>query len=139
MILITRTVVPFLLGRISGEDGYYTAFRLAFWAGSDPRWMPEPPPSNPLAQFDFPSPWATPTTGTHVTKRGPIRTTVIASGIPAFWRLLGFNDGVWSNVVHGSIGPEGSGADINVRNVEWAVGDPLTLQAIRIYPIKFSY
>ena len=135
MILLTRTVLPFLLGRVSGEDGYYTAFRLAFYRGTDPRWITEPPPSNPLAQYDFSSPWATPGNGTRVDKIGPIKTTVLATGVPSFWRLLGFHDAVWSSVVHGSIGLVGSSADIKVRTLEWVVGDPLTLQVLRIYPI----
>ena len=139
MILITRNVLPFLLGRISGEDGHYTAFRLAFYGGTDPQWVKEPPPSNPLAQFDFSSPWATPANGTQVAKVGPLQTTIIATGTPSFWRLLGFHDGVWSSVVHGSIGLVGSNADIKVRTLEWVVGDPFTLQVIRIYPIKLSY
>ena len=139
MILLTRDVLPFLLRRISGDDGYYTAFRLAFYGGTDPQWMTEPPPANPLAQFDFSSPWATPSTGTQVAKVGPIQTTVLATGVPSFWRLLGFHDGVWSSVVHGSIGLFGSTADIKVRNLEWVVGDPFTLRVLRIYPIKLSY
>ena len=139
MILLTRTVLPFLLGRVSGEDGYYTAFRLAFYRGTDPQWITEPPPSNPLAQYDFSSPWATPSMGMQVDKIGPIKTTVLATGVPSFWRLLGFHDAVWSSVVHGSIGLVGSSADIKVRTLEWVVGDPLTLQVLRIYPIKLSY
>ena len=139
MILLTRALLPFLLSRISGQDGYYIAFRLAFFRGTDPKWVTEPPPSNPLAQFDFPSPWATPTSGTHVAKFGPIETTVVATAKPSFWRLLGLNGGNWSSVVHGSIGPIGSSADIKVYNLEWVVGDPLTLDVIRIYPIKLSY
>ena len=139
MILLTRAVLPFLLDRISGNDGYYTAFRLAFYGGIDPQWITEPPPLNPLAQYDFSSPWATPSNGTQVAKIGPIATTVIATGVPSFWRLLGFRDGVWSSVVHGSIGLAGSNADIKVRTLEWVVGDPLTLQVLRIYPLKLSY
>lgn len=139
MILLTRDILPFLLGRISGEDGHYTAFRLAFYGGTDPQWIKEPPPSNPLAQFDFSSPWATPSLGGRVDKVGPINTTVLATGVPSFWRLLGFHDGVWSSVVHGSIGLFGSTADIKVRNLEWVVGDPFTLRVLRIYPIKLSY
>lgn len=139
MILLTRTVLPFLLDRISGVDGYYTAFRLAFYRGTDPKWITEPPPLNPLAQYDFSSPWATPSNGTRVAKIGPIATTVLATGVPSFWRLLGFRDGMWSSVVHGTIGLAGSNADIKVRTLEWAVGDPLTLQVLRIYPLKLSY
>ena len=139
MILLTRTVLPFLLDRISGVDGYYTAFRLAFYGGTDPQWVTEPPPSNPLAQYDFSSPWATPSNGTQVAKIGPIETTVLATGVPSFWRLLGFHDGVWSSVVHGSTGLAGSNADIKVRTLEWVVGDPLALQVLRIYPLKLSY
>ena len=139
MILLTRNVLPFLLDRISGEDGHYTAFRLAFFGGTDPGWVKDPPPANPLAQFDFSSPWATPSNGAQVARVGPIQTAVLATGSPSFWRLLGFHGGAWSSVVHGSIGPAGSNADIKVRTLEWVVGDPLTLQVIRIYPLKLSY
>lgn len=139
MILLTRTVLPFLLGRISGVDGYYTAFRLAFYFGSDPRTAAGTPRSSVLAQFDFPSPWATPADGSYVYKVGPITTTVTASGIASYWRLVGFNNGAWSNVVHGSIGLVGSDADIKVRTLEWMLGDPLTLEVIQIFPIKLSY
>ena len=139
MILLSRALLPFLLARISGQDGYYIAFRLAFFRGTDPKRVTEPPPSNQLAQFVFQSPWAEPTSGTHVAKFGPIETAMVATGKPSFWRLLGLNGGNWSTVVHGSIGPVGSSADIKVYNLEWVVGDQLTLDVIRIYPLNLSY
>lgn len=139
MILLSSAFLPFILERLSGEDGHYSAFRLAFYFGSDPRNAAGPPSSNVLAQFDFTSPWATPRDGNRVSKTGPITTTVTASGIASYWRLVGLNGGAWSNVVHGSIGLVGSDADIKVRTLEWMLGDPLTLQAIQIYPIKLSY
>lgn len=139
MVLLTRALLPFLLGRISGQDGHYIAFRLAFYSGTDPKQVTEPPPSSPLAQFEFASPWATPTSGNHVAKFGPIETAVLATGKPSFWRLLGSNSGAWSSVVHGSIGITGSNADIKVSNLEWVIGDPLKLQVVRIYPLKLSY
>ena len=139
MILLTRHLLPYILDRISGDDGHYTAFRLAFYSGTDPRIADSSPGNMVLAQFDFPSPWATPSLGTRVVKTGPITTTVTASGIASYWRLVGLHGGVWSNIVHGSIGLVGSGADINVRTLEWVLGDPLTLQVIRIYPLKLSY
>ena len=139
MILITRELLPYILDRISGVDGYYTAFRLAFYFGTDPRTTAGSAGSNVLAQFDFPSPWATPWDGNSVHKSGPITTAVTASGFASYWRLLGLNSGTWSIVVHGSLGLAGSSADIKVRTLEWMLGDPLTLQAIRIYPIKLTY
>ena len=139
MVLITRDFLPYVLERISGHDGYYIAFRLAFYFGTDPRSTAGSSGSNVLAQFDFPSPWGTPTDGNRVYKVGPITTTVTASGIASYWRLVGFNDGAWSNVVHGSIGLVGSDADIKVRTLEWMLGDPLTLEVIQIFPIKLSY
>lgn len=139
MILLSSAFLPYIIGRVSGQDGYYTAFRLAFYFGSDPRNATGPPRSSVLAQFDFPSPWGTPADGNRVYKVGPITTTVTASGIAAYWRLVGFHDGAWSNVVHGSIGLVGSAADIKVRTLEWMLGDPLTLEVIQIFPIKLSY
>ena len=139
MILISRDFLPYVLDRISGVDGHYTAFRLAFYFGSDPRNAAGPPSSAVLAQFDFPSPWATPFDGNNVYKLGPITTPVTASGIASYWRLIGLHGGVWSTVVHGSIGLIGSDADIKVRTLEWMLGDPLTLEVIQIYPIKLSY
>ena len=139
MALLTRTLLPFLLGRISGSDGHYTAFRLAFYRGTVPLTITDPPPSGVLAQFDFLSPWASTSSGTHIAKPGPLTASVIASGVPTFWRLLGIHAGAWSSIVQGSIGLVGSNADIKVHNLEWLVGDPLTLHVIRIYPIKLSY
>ena len=139
MILLSSAFLRYILGRVSGTDGYYTAFRLAFYFGSDPRNAAGPPGSNVLAQFDFQSPWATPADGSYVYKVGPITTTVTASGIASYWRLVGLNGGVWSTVVHGSIGLIGSDADIKVRTLEWMLGDPLTLEVIQIFPIKLSY
>lgn len=139
MILLSSTFLPYIIGRVSGTDGYYTAFRLAFYSGTDPRNAAGPPSSNVLAQFDFPSPWGTPADGNRVYKVGPISTPVTASGVAGYWRLIGLNGGVWSNVVHGSIGLIGSGADIKVRTLEWMLGDPLTLEVIQIFPIKLSY
>ena len=139
MILITRDFLPHLIERISGVDGYYTAFRLAFYFGTDPRTTNGYAGSNVLAQFDFPAPWATPWDGISVRKSGPITTAVTASGFASYWRLLGLNGGTWSIVVHGSIGLTGSTADIKVRTLEWMLGDPLTLQVIQIFPIKLTY
>lgn len=139
MLLLSRDFLPYIIGRLSGEDGYYTAFRLAFYSGTDPRSTAGPQGSNPLAQFDFPSPWGTPAGGISVYKVGPISTPVTESGLASYWRLIGLNGGVWSTVVHGSIGLIGSDADIKVRTLEWVLGDPLTLEVIQIYPIKLSY
>ena len=139
MLLLSSAFLPSLLGRLSGEDGYYTAFRLAFYYGTDPRNIRGLPRSAVLAQFDFSSPWATPRDGNHVTRKGPTTTTVITSGIASYWRLLGLHDGEWSNLVHGSVGLIGSEADIKVRTLEWMLGDPLRLDVIQIYPIKLSY
>lgn len=139
MLLLSRDFLPYVLNRISGMDGHYTAFRLAFYYGTDPRSAAGPPSSNVLAQFDFTSPWAAPRDGNHVFKVGPVSTTITASGIASHWRLLGLHGGAWSIVVHGSIGLVGSGADINVTTVEWVLGDPLTLHAITIFPLKLTY
>ena len=139
MILISRDFLPHLLDRISGVDGHYTAFRLAFYAGSDPRSAAGPPGSNVLAQFDFPSPWAAPWDNNSVYKLGPISTTVTASGFASYWRLVGLHGATWSTVVHGSIGLVGSDADIKVRTLEWMLGDPLTLEVIQIFPLKLTY
>lgn len=139
MILISRDFLPYLLDRISGVDGYYTAFRLVFYFGGDPRNAAGAPGSNVLAQFDFSSPWATPWDLNSVYKMGPLSTLVTASGIASHWRVVGLHGGVWSTVVHGSVGLIGSGADIKVRTLEWMIGDPLTLEVIQIYPIKLTY
>lgn len=139
MLLLSRDFLPYLLNRMAGVDGHYTAFRLAFYSGTDPRNAAGPPGSNVLAQFDFPSPWATPRDGNHVFKAGPVSTVVAASGKASYWRLLGLHGGTWSIVLHGSIGLVGSGADINVSTVEWVLGDPLDLHGITIFPLKLTY
>ena len=139
MILITRDFLPHLIERISGVDGHYTAFRLVFFSGFDPHSTAGPISSAVLAQFDFPSPWATPWNGNSVHKSGPITTTVTASGFASYWRLVGLHGATWSSVVHGSIGLTGSSADIKVRTLEWMLGDPLTLEAIQIFPLKLTY
>lgn len=139
MLLLSRDFLPYIIGRLSGEDGYYTAFRLAFYSGTDPRSTAGPPGSNPLAQFDFASPWGTPADGTRVYKVGPISTPVTTSGQASYWRLIGLHDGAWETVVHGSVGLIGSGADIKVRTLDWVLGDPLTLEVIQIFPLKLTY
>ena len=139
MLLLSRNFLPYLLNRIAGVDGHYTAFRLAFYPATDPRSAAGQPGSNVLAQFDFSSPWARPRDGTFIYKAGPISTTITASGAASYWRLLGLNGGTWSTVVHGSIGLVGSGADIKVRTLEWVLGDPLTLEGITIFPLKLTY
>ena len=139
MLLISRDFLPYLLARISGNDGHYAAFRLAFYSGTDPRTAATRPSSKVLAQFDFPTPWATARNGTHVYKYGPISTVITAYGLASYWRLLGQRGGAWSTVVHGSIGLVGSGADIYVRTVEFVLGDPLTLESITIFPLKLTY
>lgn len=139
MLLLSSAFLPYIIGRLSGTDGHYTAFRLAFYFGTDPRSTSGGSGLNVLAQFDFPSPWGTPAGGNRVYKVGPISTPVTASGKASYWRLIGLNDGVWSTVVHGSIGLIGSTADIKVRTLDWVLGDPLTLEVIQIFPLKLSY
>lgn len=139
MLLISRDFLPHLLDRISGTDDYYTAFRLAFYFGTDPRSTAAAADSNILAQFNFASPWAFPWDENSVYKQGPLTTTVTTSGRASYWRLLGLHDGAWRAVVHGSLGLVGSDADIKVRTLEWMIGDPVTLEAIQIFPIKLTY
>ena len=139
MILLTRDLLPYIIDRISGTDGHYTAFRLAFYSGTDPRSTTGGSGLNVLAQFDFTSPWATPWNANSVYKLGPISTTVTASGVASYWRLVGLHGATWSTVVHGSIGLVGSDADIKVRTLDWLLGDPLTLEVIQIFPLKLTY
>ena len=139
MLLLSHELLPHILNRISGVDGYYTAFALAFYYGTDPKHAADPPSTNVLAQFDFQSPWARPQNLNHVTRRGPITTTVTTTGKASFWRLIGLNGGTWKNVVHGSVGLVGSDADIKLSDVEFVIGDPLTLEVIQIFPLKLSY
>ena len=139
MLLISRDFLPHLLDRISGTDGYYTAFRLAFYFGTDPRSAAAAADSNILAQLNFASPWAFPWDENSVYKQGPLTTTVTTSGRASYWRLLGLHDGAWGAVVHGSLGLVGSTADIKVRTLEWMLGDPVTLESIQIFPIKLTY
>ena len=139
MLLLSRELLPYILNRISGVDGYYTAFALAFYYGTDPRNAAGPPSTAVLAQFDFSSPWAKPVGNNRVLRRGPITTTITTTGTASYWRLIGLNGGTWKNVVHGSIGLVGSDADIKVRTLEWVLGDPLTLEVIQIFPLKLSY
>lgn len=139
MILLSRALLPLLLDRLSGADGYYTAFRLAFYHGGDPASADGSPLSHVLAEFDFPSPWTIQSGGIVLSKKGPIYTTITTSGAPSHWRLVGFRDGEWFTLVHGSVGPVGSGASITVRNMEWMIGKRLTLQTIHIFPLRLSY
>lgn len=139
MILLSRELLPYILDRISGVDGHYTAFALAFYHGTDPKNAADPPSTAVLAQFDFSSPWATPLDNNRLVRVGPITTTITATATASYWRLVGLNGGTWKNVVHGSIGLVGSDADIKVSTLEWVIGDPLKLDVIQIYPLKLSY
>ena len=139
MLLLSRAFLPYIVGRLNGDDGYYTAFRLAFYSGTDPRSTTGGSGLNVLAQFDFASPWGTQADGNRVYKVGPITTTVTTTGQASYWRLVGLNGGTWKNVVHGSIGLVGSEADIKLSTVEFVIGDPLTLEVIQIFPIKLTY
>ena len=139
MLLLSRELLPYILNRISGVDGYYTAFALAFYYGTDPKHAADPPSSTVLAQFDFSSPWATPRGNNRVERTGPITTTVTTTGKASYWRIIGLHGGTWKNVVHGSIGLVGSDADIKVNTLEWVIGDPLKLDVIQIFPLKLSY
>lgn len=70
MLLLSRAFLPYIIYRLNGDDGYYTAFRLAFYSGTDPRSTTGGSGLNVLAQFDFASPWGTPADGTRVYKVG---------------------------------------------------------------------
>ena len=139
MILLSRALLPLLLDRLSGQDGYYTAFRLAFYHGGDPATADGSPDDGVLAQFNFPSPWPTRRGLIHITKTGPIYATITATGLASHWRLVGFRGGGWSTLVHGSIGLVGSAADIKVRTLDWVIGDLLTLKTFQIFPLRLSY
>lgn len=143
MLLISRDFLRPILYRISGKDGHYTAFRLVFYSGFDPRIVNIVDDTYELAGFNFASPWASPWPfpweENCVYKKGPLTTTVTASGLAVFWRVIGLHDGKWNALVHGTIGLVGSTADIKVRTLEWMIGDTVTLEAIKIFPIKLTY
>ena len=139
MILLSKALLPLVLDRLSGQDGYYTAFRLAFYYGGDPATTDGSPDSRVLAQFDFPSPWPTTRGLVYMTKKGPIYATITATGLVSHWRLVGFRGGEWSTLIHGSVGLVGSDADIKFRTLEWVIGDQLTLETLHIFPFRLSY
>lgn len=143
MLLISRDFLRPILYRISGKDGYYTAFRLVFYSGFDPRIVNIVDDTYELAGFNFTSPWASPWPfpweENCVYKEGPLTATVTKSGQAVYWRLLGLHDSEWNALVHGTLGLVGSTADIKVRTLEWMLGDPVTLERIQIFPIKLTY
>lgn len=139
MLIHGPHTLALMLDRLTGADGHFDAFELAFYYGTDPGRISGPPRPNKLASWAFSSPWAPVLSGTSLYLTGPISTHALAAGSPTYWELIGRAGGVPERLLHGSSGKTGSGADIVFANNVWALGDPVTLNSLRIYPLRLSY
>lgn len=128
-----------LLARLSGSDGHFDAFEFAFHYNNDTGTIAGRPRSYKLASWSFPSPWASVHFDISLYLAGPITTHALAAGSPTYWELIGRVGGVQERLLHGSAGKAGSGADIVFANNVWYLGDPVTLNSLRIYPLRLSY
>lgn len=139
MLIHGPHTLALLLARLTGSDGHFDAFEFAFHYDTDTGTITAPVKSSKLASWTFPSPWASVLYDTSLYLAGPISTHALAAGSPTYWELIGRASGVPEPLLHGSAGKTGSGADIVFANNVWALGDPVTLNSLRIYPLRLSY
>lgn len=120
--------------RITGQDSYFDSFELAIFDGYRPSNIETRLYQSPLVVFSLPSPWAT-----YVSRYGTIvltsRTeTTTKAGEARFFRLIGIKSGTPYPLIQGTIGKEGTGADVSVKQTGWPLGLPITLNSFTIYP-----
>lgn len=139
MLIHGPSTLELMLERLSGADGYFDDFELAFFTGYDPRYISGASPADKIASWSFSSPWAYTYNNSAIAAYGPIATTAIKGGAATFWELLATKSGTPYRLLHGTAGKKGSGADIVFTNHIWAMGDTITLNAIYLYPLKLSY
>lgn len=139
MLIHGPHTLALMLDRLTGADGHFDAFEFAFHYDTDTGTITAPVESSKLASWTFSSPWASVLYDTSLYLAGPISTHALAAGSPTYWELIGRASGVPEPLLHGSAGKTGSGADIVFANNVWALGDPVTLNSLRIYPLRLSY
>ena len=139
MLIFGSALLPLMIQRLTGEDDYYDSFSFNFYSGTDPGSIAGAPSTGLLAGYDAAAPWASTLYSTSLYLAGPISTHALAAGSPTYWELIGRAGGMPERLLHGSAGKTGSGADIVFANDVWAMGDPVTLNSLRIYPLRLSY
>lgn len=135
MALATGPELRELFGkRLSGQDGYYDSFELAFFSGSVPGAITAPIYSAPLVVFSLPSPWASydATAGTILSAEQTEATT--AAGMVTFFRFIGIKAGTPAALQQGTTSTPGAGGDIQFSATGWPVGLPITLKRLYLRP-----
>lgn len=140
MSLATGPALRELFGkRLSGEDGYYDSFELAFFPGYVPSAITTPIYAAPLIVFPLPSPWATYLSayGTVLTTEQTLTTT--APGVVTFFRFNGIKSAVTDPLQHGTVSTYGAGGDIQFSATGWPIGLPINLKRLYLRPPQLNF
>lgn len=139
MSLATGPALREIYGRrLSGQDGYYDAFELAFFPGSIPPTTNGPSYSAPLVVFDLASNWAFFDAQFGTIMNTPMTRETIAPGVVTHFRFNGILGAVHEVLQQGTVTKTGEGGDIQFPSTGWSVGLPVTLAALYLRPPQMN-
>lgn len=124
--------------RLTGDDGVYSSWELAFFAGYDPKNAGATLYSAPLVVFPFSGSWSYYDTNSGVTMFDPQTKTVTTPGECTFFRFNAVVAGSPIALLHGNVSKSGEGGDIQFSTVGWPIGLPVTLSALYLRPPPLS-
>ncbi len=139
MLIYGSALLPLMIQRLTGEDGYYDSFSFNFYSGTDTGSIAGAPSTGLLAGYDAAAPWASTLYSTSLYLAGPVTLTASATGTATFAELLAYKDSTAARLLHCSVGATGSGKDIIFTSVDWETGDLIEIKQLRIYPLRLSY
>lgn len=120
--------------RLTGADGVYTAWELAFFGGYDPKTASSQLYTPPLVAFQFATGWAYYDTSFGVILRASKIENVTTAGECKFFRFNAVVAGAPIAIFHGSVSKKGQGGDIQFSDVGWPLGLPIELQTLYLRP-----
>ena len=120
--------------KLTGADGTYSAWELAFFAGYNPKSASSTLYTPPLVAFQFTTGWAFYQTDFGVTLTRNQTQNVTTAGECTFFRFNAVVPGSRIALLHGSVSKNGAGGDIQFSDTGWPVGLPIKLDALYIRP-----
>lgn len=135
MTLATGVALRDLHGkRLSGEDGYYDAFELAFFAGSVLGTMNATIYASPLVVFPLTSPWASYTNANGTLGVAEQTQNTINAGVCTWFMFTGLLGTTRDPLQGGRVTKPGLGGDIQFSETGWPIGLPITLKSLVLRP-----
>ena len=132
MIKLGPSLLSQLKGTILPPDGYPIDVKLRVYGGG---LIPDPGKGNPdsaLLVISFPLGWGEFNSSNQVVLLSPQSADVVIAGTASYFELVDYYGDQAETTIQGSVGTQGSGADIQFNNIQWAIGDNITLDSLII-------